>query len=242
MIQGASGGPGTRDPSLFRAQNFGLFALIQMAYDVEGYQISGPDWMLSTWFDISATVPAGATKEEFKLMLQRMLAERFGLKVHQEQTEAHGYELVVAKRGPRLTASAKTNDDTSLPKALPSFGPPTYDKNGFPVIAPGSGISKRGGIGGRTTARYTHETMRRFASELSFEVGGPVKDATGLKGEYDFMLRWVSSRSASDSDDPPGGPTVFEAVEKQLGLRLAPSKIRVTTLVIDHVEKTPTEN
>ena len=245
MIQGATGGPGTRDPGLYRTQNYGLFALIQTAYHVEGYQISGPDWMLATWFDIDARVPAGATRQEFQLMLQRMLAERFGLKVHREEKEVAGYDLVVAKNGPRLTPSAKTDEaagDHPLPNSVPVFGPRTYDKDGFPIIEPGSGVSKRGGPGGRTTARYTRETMGKLVSDLSFEAGRPVKDSTGLEGEYDFLLRWVSSRNASNSDDAPTGPTIFEALEKQAGLRLVATKIRVNLLVIDHLEKAPTDN
>lgn len=194
-------------------------------------------------FDIDARVPPGATKQDLRLMLQKMLAERFGLKLHHEKKEVLGYNLEVAKNGPRLTpsppAAAPADTDHTLPDAF--RGPPTLDKDGFPVIPPGSGVTARGALGGRRTQRFTRKSMPQLAEMLAGNLGRPVHDATGLAGEYDFLLRWVADSGASHSDDAPG-PNLFVAIQQQLGLKLAAAKTPIDVLVIDHVEKTPTEN
>jgi uncharacterized protein (TIGR03435 family) len=71
-------------------------------------------------------------------------------------------------------------------------------------------------------------------------VGRPVSDATGLKGKYDFILRWLDDHGRQSTDD--NGPNIFEALQAQLGLKLESKKTMVDTLVVDHIEKTPTEN
>jgi uncharacterized protein (TIGR03435 family) len=246
MMQGTRGGPGTRDPGLFTTENFSVSNLLQMAYSVDWYRISGPEWMKDARFNIAARVPAGATQQQLRLMLQTMLVERFGLKVHHESKEAPGYALVAAKNGPRFTPSSKAttaaDDGQSLPDTPPAIGPPTLDKDGFPIIPAGSRVSARGGPDGRRTQKFDNESMEEFAHTLSENVGRPVKDATGLKGEYDFTLRWVADQAGREADDVAPRPTIFEALQQQLGLKLEPAKTQIDVLVIDHIEKTPTEN
>jgi len=96
---GSRGGPGSGDPTRYSIENMTPANLVTMAYDIAFYQLSAPDWMERDRFDIAARVPEGSTKEQLPLMLQRLLGERFGLKVHFEKREMPAYELVVAKRG-----------------------------------------------------------------------------------------------------------------------------------------------
>src|SRR5947207_312669 len=94
---GMRGGPGTPDPGQITYSNVSLKNVIMNAYNVKGYQITGPKWLDSERFDIVAKVPKGATKEEFRLMLQNLLAERFKLSLHHESKELPIYGLVVGK-------------------------------------------------------------------------------------------------------------------------------------------------
>ena len=87
MRVGSSGGPGTRDPGRFNCENCSLSNLVTQAYDIRSYQLSAPSWLATERFIILATVPEGATKEQFHVMLQNMLKERFGLTFHREQKE-----------------------------------------------------------------------------------------------------------------------------------------------------------
>jgi uncharacterized protein (TIGR03435 family) len=107
------GGPGTRDPTRFTGQYISLNSLIAMAYKVRPWELSTPGWLRTEMFDIAVTIPEGATREQFELMMQNLLAERFKLKFHREPREMPIYELVVAKGGPKLKES--TNGPEPLP-------------------------------------------------------------------------------------------------------------------------------
>src|SRR5262245_56902879 len=96
------GGPGTSDPERIRVPSISLKSLVQTAHNVRPYQIEGPSWLESGRFDIEATIHPGATKDEANLMLQKLLVDRFQLKLHRETRELPIYALVVAKSGPLL--------------------------------------------------------------------------------------------------------------------------------------------
>jgi len=246
-----NGGPGSKDPGRFTAQNFSLFNLVTMAYEISHWQLSAPDWMKTSMFNIAATVPEGATKEQFHLMLQRLLAERFQLKVHGDAKEMSLYDLVVAKNGPKLKESKGYQETAPLGAPM---GPLKRDSEGYPELPPG----RRGMLmmGGRARMQMIDESMEHFTSTLMQQVGGPVHDGTGLKGKYDFTLSWSTGQSVSAGaasaaqpgspltapPDYPSGPTIFEALKDQLGLSLEKKKGEVKILVVDHVEKVPTAN
>lgn len=249
------GGPGTRDPGLVTGENVSLYILVQRAYNLTGeYLMSGPEWMKWANFNISARVPDGTTEEQFHLMLQELLAERFALKVHHEKKEVSSYRLVLAKNGPHFSPTARdvAADDPALTDK-PLRSRPVSPSNslglaedGFPIIEPGSRVMGRS-IAGRNRDIFNKRSMEWFADDLSGRLGHPVEDATGLKGEYDFSLYYVTqcpncANMKGELANLPAGPTLIEAVEKQLGLKLEPSKSQVEILVIDGAEKTPTEN
>ena len=161
-----SGGPGTRDPLRFTARHRSVLFLLMEAYGVGAFYISGPRQIHDDYFDIVATVPAGATREQFHAMLRNLLEERFGLKAHFESRETPGYALVVAKGGLKLP---KTRYDTSgtganaPPPGMSSFGR---------LVLPASPVSNLIGL-------LTKETDR------------PVVDGTGLTGRFDITLEYT---------------------------------------------------
>jgi uncharacterized protein (TIGR03435 family) len=200
--------------------NATLKNLIQNAYDVREYSFSGPDWLSSVRFDITAKYPPedpAITREQRqlarRLMLQNLLQERFKLTVHHETRTLSGYALLVGKKGPRLKDSER-KEGTSVSQ-----------NNGSLV---GEGMS-----------------MANLANVVAGILQGHVADMTGLDGKYDMKLEW------SQDEGKPGGdteksadlrPSIFTALQDTLGLRLETRKIPVETLIVDHVERTPTEN
>lgn len=251
---GCTGGPGQPDAGTLRCQNMSLTNLIARAYSLAPYQFTAPDWMQSQMFDITAKVPEGATKEQFALMLQNLLIDRFKLKAHHEFKEMTKYELRVAKNGPKVKESvddpASKDGDTHLPPAPP--GRPAIDSDGYPVLAPGrQGMMM---MNGRARLFYPNWTMEQLARQLAGQLGKPVTDATGLKGKYDIGLYWSTDTMRAGTpvaDGTPGsmpmiadnsGPTLEKAIQDQLGLRLESTKGPVDVLVVDHMDEHPTEN
>jgi uncharacterized protein (TIGR03435 family) len=234
MRVSSQGGPGSKDPGLFTCENCQVSGLIMQAYDLKMYQFSGQDWMGDQRFMVSAKVPEGATKEQFRLMLQSLLAERFKLTFHYDKKEMTAYDLLVLKGGPKFKeASAIPSDDD------PQFsGPMKKDESGFPILPPGR-KSMMAGMGSGYTQRFGEETMEQLAEMLSLRLGGPVADETGLKGKYDFELRWTDDQFTRGESL---GLSIAQAIQDQLGLRVQKTKRTVDILVVDHLEKVPTEN
>jgi uncharacterized protein (TIGR03435 family) len=236
-----SGGPGTKDPGLFTCENVSLKTLVVTAYNLLTYRLSGPDWMGPARFNISAKIPDGTTSEQFRLMLQNLLIDRFKMTLHWEKKEIQTYDLVVAKSGQKMTGhkmkeSAPAHTDDAAPPPRPA-GEPKADAEGFPILPPGRQAILMEAGGGHVAMRWADETMDRFAVYLSAQLRQPVNDLTGLKGKYDFTMRWVMEGSIEDT-----APTLVRAVQEQLGLKLEQKKGMVDILVVDHLEKTPAEN
>jgi uncharacterized protein (TIGR03435 family) len=246
-----SGGPGTSDPEHFSFPNATLKQLLLRAYGLREYQFSGPSWLGSTLVDILAKVPPGTTQEQFNAMLQNLLVERFNLTFHHEAKEILVYEMTVAKNGLKLKESdlkAKPPERDSDGRLV--LGKP--DKDGLPQLPPGSTLP----LIARTTNGITRMTGRSdslsdLASFLGPGLSHPIVDKTGLTGKYDFKLafssegfgppRLASPSPLSDTPTEPG-PSLLKAVEDQLGLKLEPKKDLVDILVVDHIDRVPTEN
>ncbi len=254
----SNGGPGSQDPGIWRCENLSLRNLITSAYGLYSFQLGAPDWLQDQRFDISAKVPEGATKEQFNIMMQNMLVERFKLAVHHETKEAAKYDLVVAKNGPKLNESvdipvASTDAPTGPP---PAPKPMAIGKDGYPELAPNrAGMAM---MNGRARLFYPKSTMAMLAARLQGQLSTPVTDATGLTGKYDISLYWNANtmRASAPAAGPPGGgavpmlaapdgdggPTLEQALQDQLGLRLEAKKGPVDIVVVDHIEKMPTDN
>jgi uncharacterized protein (TIGR03435 family) len=192
--------------------NRSLKELIEMAYTVQDFQISAPDWLGSAKFDIVAKIPAGAQKDQRPAMMQALLAERFHLAVHRESKEMPAYALVVAKSGPKLQqvepGGTSMNDNES-----------------------------------NNSRRITAEraSMAVLAEALARIVEHPVVDRSGLQGVYSLKLQYTPDNSKSDGPDA-AGPSIYAALEEQLGLKLQTQKLPVEIIVVDYVERVPTEN
>jgi len=104
------GGPGSNDPERVTYESATLELLIREAYQLASYQLSGPSWLRSEFYTVNAKEPPGTTLEQFRHMLANLLAERFGLVTHRVMKDLAGYEIVVAKGGPKLTPAARSTD------------------------------------------------------------------------------------------------------------------------------------
>ena len=237
MRMGSCGGPGSNDPGHWKGENLSLSDLVVTAYNLKRYQFSGLPWMNDVRFDIQAKVPPGATRDDLKLMLQGMLEERFKLATHHETKEMSGFELVAAKNGPKLKEADPPAPPAEGPRA--PGGPLKLGPDGYPVLTGGAGMAM---MNGRARWQNSQCTAEAIASMLASQTGRPVTDATGLKGKYNVSMFWASdSRNSSESDADPG-PTIYTAVQEQLGLKLESKKVAVDILVVDIAEKSPTEN
>jgi uncharacterized protein (TIGR03435 family) len=235
-----NGGPGTSDPGRMSYTNIMLRRVLLSAYEVRNYQISGPDWLDSLRFDLTAKVPDGATKEQFQSMLRNLLETRFKMAIHRESKELPIYALLVSKNGPKVKATVEDGGSARRPpEEQLAMIQPGEGRDGFPALslrAPGLVSETRNGRA-RVTAKET--PLSKFADLLSGQLGRPVVDMTGLAGNYSFVVYFTP-----EGPNPDGGsdPSIFGALQEQLGLRLEARKGPVELLVIDHAEKVPTEN
>jgi uncharacterized protein (TIGR03435 family) len=218
-----------------------LYVVLVFAYDLHDPTLTGhepgghlsripgaPEWAYSDFYDIAAKVSEsdiaalkGLNLEErnsrMRAMLQTLLADRFNLKVHTEVRSAPSYDLVVASRGPKNMKQEPDSETRHLDWT------------------------------GRTHIRAHAFAIAGLAKPiLTARMGCPVTDKTGLTGKYDFTLDW--SEDAVPFTGPegvvapdPSGPSIFTALQEQLGLKLVSTKAPIESIVIDHIER-PSEN
>lgn len=213
-------------PGTVVGTNVLLRDLIRFAYYIYGgdwdVRIAGPDWIKTARFDIDARTPGTVAQDRAMSMLRHLLAQRFGLVVHYEQREHSVYALVFARSdrrpGPQLKPNPIDCSALSAPPPIDSVRPICGSRGG-------PGRLSGGGMG-----------MQQLALQLASIAGRTVVDETGLGGAgFDYELRW--------SPDPanPDGPSIFTAIEEQLGLKLVPKSGPVEVLVIDSISE-PTAN
>ncbi len=228
---GCKGGPGTDDPTTFRCSNMSFSNLLARAFKIRYDLVQGPDWLKTQMFEISARVPTNTTEDQFRTMLQNMLTDRFKMATHRESKEMTVYALVVGKGGPRFKEHIDSNnpaDDGSHKLNL--------DKDGYPDV----GYSGMACAGGGRCAWGAHKVrMTALLSQVTAQMRRTVLDETGLKGEYDFKLHWMNESAARQEEN---GLTIVQALQDQLGLKLESRKGTEEFLIIDHMEKLPTEN
>jgi len=220
----------------FEATEVTVEGLVEMAYGVHHSWLiqGGPSWFLSEKFDIQAKAGSAASQELSGLsgdqgaaikhrMLQALLTDRFKLAVHRETQALPGYALVIAKNGPKLREASGVG-----------------------------GVEGQWGGNAQGLLSFRKAPMATLAEFLSDSLGCTVVDHTGLKGDYNFTFQWTSVQTAAEtSAGQEGGkqaannphmleasePSIFTAIQEQLGLKLEPAKNPVEVLVIDHIEK-----
>jgi len=216
--------------SRFEATNLPIKALLQIAYGWDAPIVGAPDWVANTFYDINARSDEAAdarlaklTDNEVRLekrnAIRTLLADRLGLKTHLETRNSSLYNLVVAKGGIKMQA-------VPLPPA--GEGPAT---------PPPANVQAHGSRHGLEFVG-SNASMRAIAGALSSMVEAPVVDKTGLTGIYNYTLQFGRDWSAND---PDGWPSIFTAVQEQIGLKLEAMHEPVPNLVVDHIIK-PTEN
>ena len=202
-------------PGRFLAKGATLSFLLQYGYSLQEFEImDGPSWIQSDRFEIEGKFDGDDTPTRMIPMLREVLADQFKLKFHRETRQLPVYELIVAKNGTKLRDA----------------GPETKDKE--PRFGPSAG---------RLVA--SNQTIPALATVLTRALRRRVLDRTGLKGHYDFVLQWTPDENQtpplrpSSTPPDPNGPTIFTALQEQLGLQLRSARGPVEVLVIDHTEK-----
>ena len=249
-----------------------LSDLITIAYRVKRYQVVGPDWMSGQRFDVQGKIPEGASRDQVPEMLQALLAERFKLAVHRDTKEHAVYALVVGKGGPKLKEAAPDADPPSSEAGGGGGVGVKVNREGRGgVIVGGRGgnVKMQMKQGGVMHFEMPKMSMSGLADMLSPFMDRPVVDLTELKGNYQieldlsmdemrnaaksagFAMPGTPERPAAGGGDAgkspvdavsdPSGSSVFQSVQ-QLGLKLEARKSPVETIVVDHLEKMPTEN
>jgi uncharacterized protein (TIGR03435 family) len=228
------GGPGSSTPNRIDYVGVTLQSLLQRAYNVKAQQISGLG-SHDERYDIAATMAPGTNAEQLRLMLQHLLAERFRVSLHWETETMRVYLLTVAKGGPRLKPPLKLQEhpDDEEGKAA----------RRQEMLEELKAAMARNQVSGPFQVwTLASATVEKFVRELSSRVDRPVVDRTGLEGLYSFSLDWLPDGSKPRENIPLSGPSIFIALEEQLGLHLQPATQEAEILVIDSVEKVPTSN
>jgi bla regulator protein BlaR1 len=225
VAPGNGGGQATDRVHMITSTRWLIGAAYNVPFGFESRIEGGPDWVKTEQYEIQAkiegsqfaamrTMTAAEQRRQVDLMEQSLLADRFKLKVHFETREMPGYALVIAKGGPKLTPA----------------------KEGEVSMLSGRTVDQ----GSQMTAMAT--TIDQWIHS-PFLAGPPVVDQTGLKGAYDFTLTWgldemTGARAGQEGVD---APSLFRAIQEQLGLRLVPIKTPVEFVVVDQIER-PSEN
>jgi len=223
--------------------------LVTFAYNVRNFQVTGgPGWMSNDRWDVEArseegsitppAFPADPSKPNpIALRLQSLLEDRFQLKLHRETKELPIYELSIAKGGPKI----KLNDDQT------PFKPPERGAPPPPPVQRGGTMPRFSMRTGRGSLEATAMDMNNIVQTLSNLLGRTVVNKTGLKGLFDAKLTWTPDAALQGPAGPdappvdPSGPSIFTAIQEQLGLKLDSAKGPVDVIVIDSVQR-PSEN
>jgi uncharacterized protein (TIGR03435 family) len=250
------------NPGRYTCVNASPSVMVVKAYGLRAYQLQPPASEDDTRFNVEANVPSGATAEQVKVMLQNLLTERFKLAFHRTRTEVEGFAILVGKRGLKIKESMPDPPRVTADGGRPPTPEPIKNAEGFNNFRVPNGftVSRANGLTRWVGTEVPMDSAQsaNLCGILNSLTGRPVVDATGLKGKYDLTFTFSSDSAAaeglpapvpSSASDPGGlapagdvGPTLFGALEQQLGLRLERRKVMIDTFVVDHVEKTPSEN
>jgi uncharacterized protein (TIGR03435 family) len=201
-------------PGSLTMRNMRLRNCIRWAFRVVDAQISGPEWLNETWFDITAKAATPAKEPELRLMMQTLLAERFKLEFHRQTKEIPALILTVAKGGHKL-------------KEVEAEGSPSFKTGKLNLTGSGA-------------------TIYQLIDFLSRELRHPIVDETGLTGRYDYFMdinAYITPEMRNSGGPPPEAHSIIaQAMQAQLGLKVESKKAPLEVLIIDRIEKNPTEN
>ncbi len=218
---GEQGGSSKGQPGRYVGVNVTLRRVIGLAYRPVQEFVGGPDWINTERFDVEGRVEGTPTQDQMREMLRSLLSDRFQLAVHRESRQMPAYALTVARGDDKLGADLRPVAPCQSPAAPPIAS--TRSCGGFAV---GNGSIRGNGV-----------TMTQLAVELpSATEGRYVVDRTGLDGAFDVSLVW-NADGLSPTTTADSAPSVFAAIQEQLGLRLVPITTPIEVIVIDRVER-----
>jgi uncharacterized protein (TIGR03435 family) len=228
-----------RDPNGRFHADFALPTYIQFAYKIwlteeehRAVFAKLPEWVKTGRFDIEATAPLHATKDQYRLMMQTLLVERFGLKLHFEQRELPVLAMVLlkpGKPGPRLIPHERGQACGEIPK------PETYPTECYSYAAK----PNKDGMWLSGSRGTSMDLIGKFVGSMagaSGEIGRRVVDQTGLTGLWDFTIESAPPTQTPPQDGASAGPTMLEVVSDQLGIKLKAARAVVSVLVVEHLE------
>jgi uncharacterized protein (TIGR03435 family) len=232
---------------LFSETNYTMRIIITTAFQLTPQQmVAAPEWdrLLGEHFDIEAKAEGDPSKDQINLMLQSLLADRFKLVVHHETRQLPVYALVLSRAGKTGPQLIQHSDDAKCTDAALGLSPPGRDGTLSAYCGSFSIVGRPGGL----RDAGNNVTMDQMIALLGNYMDRPVVDRTGLNGTYDFTFEFalpigLGSQPATDpsASDPSAPPSIFTAIQEQLGLKLESQTGPVDVLVIDHVEE-PSEN
>ena len=223
------GGPETKSPDRINYKGVTLKMLLAQAYNFKSDQIVGPEWLATERFDIAATMAAGTDKEQLRLMLRALLADRFGLLQRQETKTLPVYVLTVAKEGAKLQQ------------------PEPYQKLSAEERMKAVREQALKGVAEMQEGRYRNMigvgrgTVEEFAARLTPYLDRPIKNMTNLDGLYSFRLTWDDPGNKRANSEF-SGPGLFRALQEQLGLRLIGKTEEIDVLIVVQANRVPTSN
>jgi uncharacterized protein (TIGR03435 family) len=243
-------GPGdayVANGGLLVSGGYPLVTHIFFAYKILGNQGNEfvkqlPGWAMTEHFDIEARAEGRPGKDDMRLMMRALLADRFKLALHRETHDGPVLAIVLAKPGkpgPQLQAHS---EDPPCSTSLPGPNAPLVETPaGLPVLCNGL-VGMSASAPGRLKSAARNITMDFLANYLSGEgtFAHPVIDASGLAGRFDFWMEWAPQGRIPPGVDftpDPDGPTFEQAVREQLGLKLESRRSSIETIVLDHVER-----
>lgn len=219
----APGGDIKVTPGRFAGTDLALQWLILTAYRLRPFQLSGdlPGWTISERYTIDAKAENAASEDRVLEMIQTLVEDRFKLRFHRETKEGPVYVLTIAKGGLKMHPGTCVPSKGDLPNECGGYGrgegaTTTLNWRGVPISNP-AGVA-----------------YRSLAWQLSLGLGRPVIDKTGLTGGYDVHLHWTADRDAGPNAT---GPSIFTAMEEQLGLKMEAARGPVEYFVVDHAER-----
>ncbi len=229
-------------PGRFSATAIALNRLIILAYDVQDFQVmDAPSWTKSERYDISARAGDDTTVQQMEgIMLQKLLEERFKMRLHRETRMLPLYKLTLTGQGPKLRLSEKGSCTSYMKNAQPTVVGSNHTQPAFCGF-------HRTGEGGSVTLSGKGVSLAELAANLSHSYNTSLErnvvDKTGLPGVFDIKLRWTNNPDASSQPSDaglaatPDDSSIFSALQEQLGLKLRSGKGLVEVLVIDHIER-----
>jgi uncharacterized protein (TIGR03435 family) len=220
--------------------------LVRFAYGFDADKIlGGPSWLEMDRFDVTAKVPTESSPDDQKLMLQSLLAERFHLVVHKDTRPLPAYALIVGKK-----LQIKESDGAGDSGCKPQTGSGSPEPGGVRMMTSNAnGTTTTINLGPGMTIQYTcrNMTMAAFVAGLRGMMGtsigaNPVTDETGLEGKYTFDLKYSLQLMGPMISNTADRISIFDAVEKQLGLKLEQRQVPTPVIVVDSVNRKPTDN